>query len=98
MGKFRRGAMIGFGFGYVMGSKAGHDRYLQIMKYWGKVKRTSVYQMAAGQVEEVVGSGIERGKLIALDGLHRATGKMIREKRSDYGFRPGKDPDVESGM
>ena len=37
MGSFRRGAMVGFGIGYLQGAKAGRQRYEQIMQKVQKV-------------------------------------------------------------
>ncbi len=76
MGAFRKGLVIGFGFGYVKGSKAGRERYEQIMRGWRKVKATPAYQRAAGQVSAAVGLGIQKGKLVALDNIERASHRV----------------------
>lgn len=76
MGAFRKGIVIGFAAGYIKGAKAGRERYEQIMRNWEKFKTTPLYQQAARKVDAAVGLGIERGKLMVLDSVHRATGKM----------------------
>lgn len=76
MGAFRKGIMIGFAAGYVKGSKAGRERYEQINRTWQKIRSTPLYQQAAGKLDAAVGLGIERSKLLIVDSVHRATGKM----------------------
>ena len=76
MGAFRRGAIIGFAAGYVKGSKAGRERYEQINKTWKKVKKTPGYQRVAATAGDVVGMGLQRGKLVAMDAVGRASHKI----------------------
>ncbi|MGQ0679542.1 MAG: hypothetical protein ACT4OM_07790 [Actinomycetota bacterium] len=71
MGAFRRGALIGFGVGYLRGAKAGRPRYEQItqkvqkmnlpqtmepIRAKGKVALTSVMEKTGG-IKDKVGSG-----------------------------------------
>ena len=74
MGAFKRGAVVGFAAGYVLGSKAGRERYEQIRRNWQKVQSTAGYQKLTGKAEAALGLGIERGKLMMLDGVEKATG------------------------
>lgn len=74
MGAFKRGAVVGFAAGYVLGSKAGRERYEQIRRNWQKVRSTAGYQKLTGKAEAALGLGIERGKLMMLDGVEKATG------------------------
>jgi hypothetical protein len=84
MGRFRAGMLVGFAAGYVMGSKAGRERYEQINRAWRRIKATEGYQTASGKVGAAVGLGIERSKVVALDGLHKATGNLKRKRESDW--------------
>jgi len=36
---FKTGTAVGLGVGYVLGTRAGRERYLQIMDLWTKVRR-----------------------------------------------------------
>ena len=74
MGAFKRGAVVGFATGYVLGSKAGRERYEQIRRNWKRVQSSPPYQSLMGKVEAAVGLGIERGRLMVLDGVEKATG------------------------
>jgi|GEM_PF-5378680 len=76
MSSFKRGAVIGFAAGYVQGSKAGRDRYEQINAIWKKFKTTPTYDRLSAQVGNLVGFGLQRGRLVALDTVTKATQKF----------------------
>lgn len=76
MGAFRKGIAIGFAFGYVKGAKAGRERYEQINRRWGKVKATPSYQRASSRAQQMVGFGIYRGKVAAMDAVSKASERM----------------------
>jgi hypothetical protein len=82
VGRFRTGLIFGFSAGYVMGAKAGRDRYETILKIWRRVKASPSFQNASAKVGAAVGLGIERGKVVAMDGLGRATGSNRRKQDS----------------
>ena len=76
MAAFKRGVFFGFAAGYVLGSKAGRERYEQINRAWRRVKATPGYQRLAEKAGAAVGLGFERGKVVALDGLDKATHRV----------------------
>jgi len=88
VGSFRRGLIIGFGFGYVKGSKAGRERYEQIQRNWNKVKANPAYQRLSAKAGALVGLGLQRGKLVALDNIERASHRV---KNKVTGSRNGTD-------
>ncbi len=47
--KFRHGIVVGLGIGYVLGAKAGRQRYDQIVGHWQRV--------TGGRVQEVTSKG-----------------------------------------
>jgi hypothetical protein len=47
--------LIGVGIGYVLGSRAGRERYEQIKVGASKVARNPTVQSAAGRAQEAVG-------------------------------------------
>jgi hypothetical protein len=67
MGAFRRGALIGFGIGYLQGAKAGRSRYEEIMQKVNKVdmgpvkeqgqKALSVVKEKTGEVKSKLNKG-----------------------------------------
>ena len=82
---FKSGALIGFAVGYVQGSKAGRDRYEQINRGWKKVKQTPTYQALMEQVNQAVGAGVRKGKIVALDAIGRA-GQKVRTKTNGSSY------------
>ena len=76
MAAFRRGMIIGFGIGYIKGSKAGRERYEQINKNWNKVKATPAYQKANSKFQELIGFGLVKGRLAALDAVTKASSRI----------------------
>lgn len=43
--------LLGFGIGYVLGSKAGRQRYEQLLRSWRQVRDNPSVQEAAGLVQ-----------------------------------------------
>lgn len=43
--------LLGFGVGYVLGSKAGRQRYEQLLRSWRQVRDNPAVQEAAGLVQ-----------------------------------------------
>ncbi|HUQ39341.1 MAG TPA: hypothetical protein VM030_04245 [Acidimicrobiales bacterium] len=60
--RFRLGAAIGFGAGYYLGAMAGRERYEQLNKLIGKVKRSEAYDVATDKAKAAVDLGMERAK------------------------------------
>jgi hypothetical protein len=76
--KFRTGLLIGFGAGYVLGAKAGRERYDQIKKTFDSLAGNSRVQELAEKGKAVAGLGAER----VSQGLHQAS-DVIRERAGD---------------
>jgi hypothetical protein len=54
--KFRRGLVIGAGVGYVLGTKAGRERYEQLRSLWNKVTLSEPGQKVEATLRDTVGS------------------------------------------
>jgi CBS domain-containing protein len=54
LGKLVNRSTIAFGVGYLLGARAGRERYEQIMRWWDKVSNTPPVQRAAEQGKELV--------------------------------------------
>jgi hypothetical protein len=77
----RLGFFVGFGAGYVLGSKAGRERYEQIRRLYENIVSSPAFQQASGKAREAVGSGLEQAKGAASEGVSKVGG-MIKEKAS----------------
>jgi hypothetical protein len=60
--------LVGFGAGYVLGSRAGRERYEQIRRWWRGLIGSAPVQQAAGRGRELAGEagrkavhGVQRG-------------------------------------
>ena len=69
MSRFKLGLTLGFGIGYVLGTKAGRERYLQLQRnmrraseLWQKASSSSLAQKAAHKAGEALGDGLESAK------------------------------------
>ena len=65
--RFRLGLIIGAGAGYVLGAKAGRERYEDIRRWWGSARRnpsmervTTVGQSLSDLVRSIIAGVLER--------------------------------------
>lgn len=68
IGRLRFGLIVGFVGGYILGSKAGRERYEQIVRAWSRVKATNTFQGLSDKVGDAVGLGLRRGRLSPIGG------------------------------
>ena len=52
---FRLGMIVGGAVGYVLGTKAGRERYEQLQRTWGSVRQSQPAQQVENQVREAAG-------------------------------------------
>lgn len=50
--KFRFGLVVGLAVGYVLGARAGYERYQQIQSAWRSVRRSDPAQRFGSEVRE----------------------------------------------
>jgi hypothetical protein len=69
MSRFKLGLTLGLGIGYVLGTKAGRERYLQMQRnvcrasrLWQKASSSTLAQKAAHKAGEALGDGLESAK------------------------------------
>ena len=79
MAGFRRGLLIGGAVGYVLGAKAGRERYEQIRSLWERVSGTPAVQQAAERTREAAMVGARRGLTVVQHGVERAGG-VVRDR------------------
>ena len=58
--RFKSGFLVGLGAGYVMGTKAGQERYQQIVDAAGKLRENPGVQRLSGEVNRTVSVGKDR--------------------------------------
>jgi hypothetical protein len=80
----RLGFFVGFGAGYVLGSKAGRERYDQLKRLYDNVTTSPGVQQVTGRAKGAVGSGLGQAKEKASEGVSKVT-DVVRDRR------PGND-------
>jgi hypothetical protein len=71
--KVRLGFLVGFGAGYVMGSKAGIERYEQLRRLYENLLSSPALRQAKGKAKGAVGTGFEQAR----DGVQK-----VKERKS----------------
>ena len=67
----RLGMLIGFGAGYVLGAKAGTERYVQLQRLYENLQSSAAFRQATGKVKEAAGTGFESAKDLASEGVSK---------------------------
>jgi hypothetical protein len=70
--------VIGFGAGYVLGSKAGRERFEQIKRWWHAATGNPKVQQVAGKGKELAG---EAGRK-SIDAVQRGVSKVGQNVRT----------------
>jgi hypothetical protein len=78
----KAGLVIGFGAGYVLGSKAGRQRYEQIQSWWSKVSGSPTIQRAADSAKSFAGEAGRKGLEAVQGGVTKVTGS-VRSRLGD---------------
>jgi hypothetical protein len=58
---FKTGMLVGFGVGYVLGSKAGRERYEELRGAWDQFTGNPSVQRVVTKGREVVDTGVNKG-------------------------------------
>ena len=82
--KGRLGFLIGFGAGYVLGAKAGTDRYDQLRRLYENLVASQGFRRASGKVKDAAGTGFGQAKEKAGEGLSKVQ-DAVRDKRTGDG-------------
>ncbi len=75
--KFRHGVIVGLGVGYVLGAKAGRQRYDQIVGHWQRVTGGRVQEVTT-KGKAVVDISTARARSKLSDGLDDAADRLRR--------------------
>jgi len=96
-------AVLGIGVGYVLGTRAGRERYEQLKQTATRVGRRPEMQRAQERIKAVAGDklqkGTEQGKRLAATAKQRAASAKQRGSRTstDPATDPGADPYAAAG-
>ncbi len=85
----RMGFLIGFGAGYVLGAKAGTERYEQLRRLYANIVTSPQFQRASGKAKEAASSGIDTAKDKASEGVSKVSSAVRDRRSSDGDTRPG---------
>ena len=78
----RLGLLMGFGAGYVLGAKAGQERYEQLRRLYDNLVSSPTFQDATGKARAAAGSGLDQAKGLATEGASKVT-EAVKERRTD---------------
>ncbi len=87
----RLGFLIGLGAGYVLGAKAGTERYEQLRRLYDNLVGSPAFREASGKAKGAVGSGIDQAREAATEGASKVT-SAIRERRGDSSLQVAPPP------
>ena len=81
----KTGFLIGFGVGYVLGSKAGRQRYEDIRRWWNQFSGNPTVQRAAERTKDMASDGAKRGLSVVQQGVEKA-GDAVKSRlhKSDH--------------
>ncbi len=68
--------LLGFGAGYVLGAKAGTERYEQLRRLYENLQTSPQFRRATGRAKDAVGTGFEQAKDLAQEGVSK-----VKERR-----------------
>ena len=75
--------LIGFGAGYVLGAKAGTERYEQLRRLYENLLASSTFRQASGKAKDAVGTGLGQAKDLASEGVQK-----VKERKSGTDGQP----------
>ncbi|CAN5657074.1 hypothetical protein BH18ACT15_BH18ACT15_05450 [soil metagenome] len=84
----RLGLMLGFGAGYVLGAKAGNERYEQLRRLYDNLTASPTFQDAAGKAKEAANTGLGQAKGVASQGVSKVSGAVKKDNRSNLSVAP----------
>jgi hypothetical protein len=78
----RVGLFLGFGAGYVLGAKAGTERYEQLMRLYENLLQSPKVKEATGKAKDTVGTGFEQAREKAKEGREKVGSSMSQRRSS----------------
>jgi hypothetical protein len=95
----KSGFVIGFGAGYVLGAKAGRERYEQIRRWWNQLMGSPAVHKAAERTRAVAAGASRRGLEVVQTGVEKA-GSAVKTRlhKSDQTEPVIERLEAQSGM
>jgi hypothetical protein len=84
---FKRGVLVGMGIGYVLGAKAGRQRYEQIRQSWSQLTGSPTVQRATERTKEIAGQQA-RATVHAVQGQVEKAGSAVKDRLTKGGDDP----------
>jgi len=83
--RFRLGLFIGLGAGYVLGTRAGRERFEQIRRTWERVSGSPTVHRATERASEVAGQQARRALYTVQSGVEKAGGAVKERLHGEAG-------------
>ena len=77
--KFKTGLLLGFGIGYVLGTRAGRERYEQIRQGWERFSGSPAVQRTAERTKEAAEEQAKRTLHAVEHGVEKA-GSAVKDR------------------
>ncbi len=77
--RLKMGFVMGFGAGYVLGARAGRERYEQIKRWWQQIAGSPSFQRAVDRTKGVAEESARRGLSLVQQGVQKA-GSAVKER------------------
>jgi len=75
----KTGFLIGLGVGYVLGARAGRQRYEDLRRWWDQVAGNPTVQRAAEKTKDAAAESAKRGLSVVQQGVGKA-GSAVRDR------------------
>jgi hypothetical protein len=75
----KRGFILGMGIGYVLGAKAGRQRYEDIVRWWHQISGSPTVQRAAEKTKDVAAEGAKKSLTVVQQGVEKA-GSAVKNR------------------
>ncbi len=82
------GFLVGFGAGYVLGAKAGTERYEQLKRLYDNLASSPAVRQATGRAKTAASSGMSTVKDKASEGASKVT-DSVKSRSNGDDSRPG---------
>ena len=89
--RFRTGFLIGAGAGYVLGTRAGRERYEQLRRWFRSVSGNPAVQQITERGKEAAGEAAHKGA----GAVQRSVSRLGTNVRTRLGNGHGEDVDVQ---
>jgi hypothetical protein len=80
--RFRSGLIVGLGVGYVLGARAGRERYEQLLAMWERVRGDEHVATVLTKVADVTADARNGAREALGDGL-RSAGSAVRARTEE---------------